>query len=109
MAKLLPIGFTEILNLTTLGIATSDIVFKNVSLQSSKYVSVREEGKNSVAIVDTASKNILRLPVAVDSAIMNPISKVVALRAGNHLQIYNLEMKSKMKTTVMDHTVLLWK
>ena len=70
---------------------------------------MREEGKNSVAIIDTASKNILRLPVAVDSAIMNPVSKVVALRAGNNLQIYNLEMKSKMKTTVMDHTVLFWK
>ena len=84
-------------------------MFKNVSLQSHKYVSVREEGKNSVAIIDTASKNILRLPVAVDSAIMNPVSKVVALRAGNNLQIYNLEMKSKMKTTVMDHTVLFWK
>ena len=97
------------LQLTTLGVAASDIVFKNVSLQSHKYVSVREEGKNSVAIVDTASKNILRLPVAVDSAIMNPVSKVVALRAGNNLQIYNLEMKSKMKTTVMDATVLFWK
>jgi clathrin heavy chain len=109
MAKILPIAFTETLNLTTLGIAPTDIVFKNVSLQSHKYISVREEGKNSVAIVDTASKNILRLPVNVDSAIMNPISKVVALRSGANLQIYNLEMKSKMKATTVDGSVLFWK
>lgn len=107
--KVLPIGFTELLNLTTLGVAATDIVFKNVSLQSHKYVSVREEGKNSVAIIDTSSKNILRLPVAVDSAIMNPISKVVALRAQTNLQIYNLEMKTKMKTTTMDSAVVFWK
>jgi clathrin heavy chain len=51
-----------------------------VTLQSNKYICVREEGKSSVAIIDTATKNAMRLPVAVDSAIMNPVSKVVALR-----------------------------
>ena len=84
-------------------------MFKNVTVQSSKYVVAREEGKNSVAIVDTATKNVLRLPVAVDSAIMNPVSKVIALRAGNNLQIYNLEMKTKMKTTVIESAVQFWK
>jgi clathrin heavy chain len=109
-AKTLPIGFTEILQLTSLGIAQSDIIFKNVSVQSNKYITIREEGKNSVAIIDTSNKNILRLPVPVDSAIMNPISKVIALRAnGNNLQIYNLEMKAKMKTTVMESNVVYWK
>lgn len=84
------------------------IKFKTVTLQSSKYVVVREEGAANLAIIDTATKNVLRLPVQVDSAIMNPVSKVVALRAGNNLQIYNLEMKTKMKTTQMDE-VVFWK
>jgi len=109
MAKILPIGFAEITNLSNLGIAPTDIVFKNVTVQSSKYVVAREEGKNSVAIIDTTTKNVLRLPVAVDSAIMNPVSKVIALRAQNNLQIYNLEMKTKMKTTVMEQNVQFWK
>lgn len=108
-SKVLPIGFTEVLNLTSLGVNASDIVFKNVSIQSAKYISVREEGKNSVAIVELGSKNVLRLPVLVDSAIMNPVSKVVALRSGNNLQIYNLEMKTKMKVAVMDSNVVFWK
>jgi clathrin heavy chain len=49
-------------------------------MQSEKYVCVREEGASSIAIIDTVSKTTLRLPVAVDSAIMNPVSKVIALR-----------------------------
>lgn len=69
---------------------------------------VREEGQNSLAIIDSSTKTVLRLPVQVDSAIMNPVSKVVALRAGNNLQIYNLEMKSRVKTTTMDN-VVYWK
>lgn len=109
MAKTLPIGFAEVTNLVNLGIAASDIVFKNVTVQSSKYVVVREEGKNSVAIVDTNTKNLLRLPVAVDSAIMNPVSKVIALRAATNLQIYNLEMKTKMKTTTLEAPVQYWR
>lgn len=108
MSKILPIGFTEVCQLSTLGINASDIVFKNVTIQSSKHVAVREEGKSSVAIIDTASKTVLRLPVNVDSAIMNPASKVIALRAANQLQIYNLEMKTKMKTATMDN-VQFWK
>jgi len=108
--KLLPIGFSELLNLSTLNVAASDIVFKNVSVQSNRYISVREESKsNSVAIIDVNSKTVLRLPVQVDSAIMNPVSKVVALRAGSNLQIYNLEMKTKMKTHVIDQNVVFWK
>jgi len=107
-AKVSPVGFREVLNLTQLGIAADSIKFKNVTLQSNKYVCVREEGKNSLAIVDTASKNVLRLPVAVDSAIMNPVTKVVALRAAANLQIYNLEIKSKMKTANVED-VVFWK
>jgi len=106
--KTSPVGFREILNLTQLGIGADSIKFKNVTLQSNRYVCVKEEGKNSLAIIDTASKNVLRLPVAVDSAIMNPVSKVVALRANNNLQIYNLEIKSKMKTATLDN-VVFWK
>jgi len=106
--KVAPVGFKEVLNLTQLGIGADSIKFKNVTMQSNKYVCVKEEGKNSLAIIDAASKNVLRLPIAVDSAIMNPVTKVVALRAQTNLQIYNLEIKSKMKTATMDN-VVFWK
>jgi clathrin heavy chain len=95
--------------LTALGITADSIKFKNVTLQSEKYVCVREEGAKSVAVIDTATKNVMRLPVAVDSAIMNPASKVLALRSGENLQIYNLEMKSKMKSIVFKEPVVFWR
>jgi len=105
-----PVGFNEVLQLSTLGVNVGDIVFKNVFIQSNKYITVREESKNSVAIIDVSAKSVLRLPVAVDSGIMNPISKVIALRAANNLQIYNLEMKTKMKTTMIENeNVVFWK
>lgn len=106
-----PVISSEILQLASLGIQPAHISFKNVTLQSPKYICVREEGKQppGVAIIDTATKNTLRLPVAVDSAIMNPVSKVVALRADKNLQIYNLEIKSKMKSTQMESDVVFWK
>jgi hypothetical protein len=44
-------------------------------------------------------------PLAVDSAVMNPVSYVIALRAKNNLQIFNLEMKNKMKSKSIGHTV----
>lgn len=109
MAAKVPIQTRELLQLAQQGFDAASIKFKNVTLQSHRYVCVREEGKASVAIIDTASKVTLRLPVQVDSAIVNPISKVVALRAQQNLQIYNLEMKTKMKATQINSDVLFWK
>lgn len=79
--------------------------------------------KSEVVIIETANPSgVTRRPIGADSAIMNPISKVIALKgmficllfessscvfdkflyslllAGRTLQIFNLEMKAKMKT-----------
>jgi clathrin heavy chain len=106
MASNAPVGLSETLQLTSLGIAKANIKFSNVSMQSSKFICVREE--KNLAVIDTSTKNVLRLPIKVDSAIMNPVSRVVALRAENNLQIYNLEMKSRMKSTQLAN-VQFWR
>lgn len=87
----------------------SYLKFKNVNLQSTKFIMVREEGANSVAVVDTTGKNVTRYPAKdIDSAIVHPISKVIGFRAGPHLQIFNLEMKTRVKATQMNETVAFW-
>lgn len=108
-------------------------------MESDKYICVREKvGEQAqVVIIDLAdSANPIRRPISADSAIMNPASKVIALKglwnsrldnyicivifskdsneftyktAGRMLQIFNIEMKSKMKAHNMNEDVVFWK
>ena len=67
-------------------------------MESSRCIVVREEA--AIKIIDTKTKRITPLKVSVDNAIMNPKSNVLGLRSKNNLQIFNLDMQTKMKTTV---------
>jgi clathrin heavy chain len=81
-------------------------------MESEKYICVREEvnGQVQVVIIDMATPTEpQRRPITAESAIMNPVSKVIALKAGNYLQIFNMEMKSKMKSHQLTDAVVFWK
>ncbi|KAI4902079.1 hypothetical protein NFI96_027316, partial [Prochilodus magdalenae] len=65
---------------------------------------------NQVVIIDLSDpSNPIRRPITADSAIMNPASKVIALKAARTLQIFNMEMKSKVKAHTMTDEVMFWK
>jgi len=51
----------------------------------------------------------MRRPITADSAIMHPTSKIIALKAQRQLQIFNLELKAKLKSHVMSEDVTFWK
>ncbi|XP_056637615.1 clathrin heavy chain [Diorhabda sublineata] len=115
---LLPIKFQEHLQLTNVGINAANITFATLTMESDKYICVREKvGETSqVVIIDMADTgNPIRRPITAESAIMNPASKVIALKgkAGvetqKTLQIFNIEMKSKMKAHTMNEDVIFWK
>ena len=53
--------------------------------------------------------SVMRRPITADSAIMHPTSKIIALKAQRQLQIFNLELKSKIKSHVMTEDVTFWK
>ncbi|KAK6192853.1 hypothetical protein SNE40_004252 [Patella caerulea] len=81
-------------------------------MESDKFICVREKVGETAQVViidmnDTA--NPIRRPISADSAIMNPTSKVIALKAGKTLQIFNIEMKSKMKAHTLTDDVIFWK
>ncbi len=105
------------MQLPNLGINQQFISFTNVTMESDKFICIRETGpSNSVVIVDLASPlTPLKRPITADSALMNPASKVIALKAsvagatGDSLQIFNLEMKSKMKSFQIAQPVVFWK
>jgi clathrin heavy chain len=112
MTDRLPIRFQEHLQLTALGISPQSISFNFLTMESDKFICVREtEGEqNRIAIVDMGDAgSLMRRPITADSAIMNPATKVIALKAGRQLQIFNLEMKAKVKAHMMNEDVIFWK
>uniref|UniRef100_A0A7N8WT24 Clathrin, heavy chain-like 1 n=1 Tax=Mastacembelus armatus TaxID=205130 RepID=A0A7N8WT24_9TELE len=86
--------------LQNLGVNPANIGFSYLTMESDKFICIREKvgEQNQVVIVDMSDPtNPIRRPISADSAIMNPTSKVIALKAAKTLQIFNIEMKSKMK------------
>ena len=70
------------MQLTSLGINQQFVTFTHVTMESDKFICVRETSpQNSVVIIDMAMPNQpLRRPITADSALMNPTSKVLALK-----------------------------
>ena len=94
------------------------ITFSNVTMESERFIVVRETAPtNTVVIVDLASPlTPLKRPITADSALMNPNSKIIALKAanpggapGDNLQIFNLDAKAKLKSVQFPDQVVFWK
>ncbi|KAG9334025.1 hypothetical protein JZ751_009257 [Albula glossodonta] len=98
--------------LQNLGVNPANIGFSYLTMESDKFICIREKvgEQNQVVIIDMNDPtNPIRRPISADSAIMNPASKVIALKAAKTLQIFNIEMKSKMKAHTMTEEVMFWK
>ncbi|XP_054181939.1 clathrin heavy chain 2 isoform X11 [Homo sapiens] len=112
MAQILPVRFQEHFQLQNLGINPANIGFSTLTMESDKFICIREKvGEQAqVTIIDMSDPMApIRRPISAESAIMNPASKVIALKAGKTLQIFNIEMKSKMKAHTMAEEVIFWK
>jgi len=83
--------------LQNVGINAANIGFSTLTMESDKFICVREKvGETAqVVIIDmNDSSNPIRRPISADSAIMNPASKVIALKGGS------------LKTHTLKHTFL---
>lgn len=81
-------------------------------MESDKFICIREKSGESqyVVVIDMSEpNNPTRRPITADSIIMNPVSKVMALKSGNVLQIFNIELKTKMSMHKMTDAVIFWK
>ena len=80
----------QLVQLTNVGVNPQYISFATLTMESDKYICVREEvnGQVQVVIIDMSNPTEpQRRPITAESAIMNPVSKVIALKAGNYLQV----------------------
>lgn len=69
--------------LQNLGINPANIGFSTLTMESDKFICIREKvgEQTQVVIIDMADPNTpVRRPISADSAIMNPASKVIALK-----------------------------
>lgn len=76
-----------LLQLPSLGITPQFITFTHVTMESDKYICVRETSpQNSVVIIDMSMPSQpLRRPITADSALMNPNSRILALKGISRL------------------------
>ncbi|KAG0798102.1 hypothetical protein G6F22_004554 [Rhizopus arrhizus] len=108
----LPIIFTEHAQLQALGVNSASIGFNNLTMESEKYICVREtvNGQAQVVIIDLSADNeVIRRPITADSAIMHPKVKVMALKAQRQIQVFNLDTKTKLKSHAMAEDIVFWK
>ncbi|XP_041585072.1 clathrin heavy chain 2-like isoform X2 [Vulpes lagopus] len=85
MAQILPIRFQEHFQLQNLGINPANIGFSTLTMESDKFICVREKvgEQTQVVIIDMSEPMVpIRRPISAESAIMNPASKVIALKGG---------------------------
>ncbi|CAD6192939.1 unnamed protein product [Caenorhabditis auriculariae] len=112
MAGPLPIKFHEHLQLTNVGIRAPNISFASVTMESDKFIVVREmiADQQQVVIVDLAdAPNPTRRPISADSVIMHPTAKILALKSNKTLQIFNIELKAKVKSHQNAEEIVFWK
>ncbi|KIV94317.1 hypothetical protein PV10_02093 [Exophiala mesophila] len=111
----LPIKFTELVQLTNLGIAPQSISFNSCTLESDHFVCVRQklddQDKPQVIIINLKNNNeVTKRAITADSAIMHFSREILALKAqGRTVQIFDLGNKSKLKSTVMNEDIVFWK
>lgn len=69
--------------LQSLGINAANIGFNTLTMESDRFICVREKvgDQNQVVIIDLQNPtDLIRRPISADSAVMNPVSKVIALK-----------------------------
>lgn len=107
----LPIRFQEHVQLTSLGIAAASIGFNTLTMESDRWICVREQvgDQHQVVIVDLqGSAAPTRRPITADAAAMAPHANVIALKAGRQLQVFDLDRKAKLKAWAMAEDVVFW-
>ena len=114
MANQIPITFNEYLHIVNppLSINGENVKFGSCSMESDKYITVCEKvgDVQQIAIVDmTAGNAITRQKISAEAAIMNPNSKIIALKAAQQLQIFNLDARQKLKSHAMPTPVSYWR
>ncbi|KAI9281895.1 hypothetical protein BY458DRAFT_498367 [Sporodiniella umbellata] len=112
MSEQLPLNLTELAQLPALGVNSASIGFGTLTMESGRFICVREttNSQPQVVVIDMSKNNeLVRRPISADSAIMHPTANVMALKAQRQIQVFNLDTKTKLKSHVMGEDIIFWK
>lgn len=111
-----PLHVTQPTLLTNLNILPASISWQNCTLESDKYVCVRQVNNEANAPAETViidlknTNNVIRRPIRADSAIMHLTEPIIALKAqGRTLQLFNLETKERLQTYSHQEDIQFWR
>ncbi|KAL6066534.1 Clathrin heavy chain [Balamuthia mandrillaris] len=109
----IPILFKELVQLPALGINLNAIGFATLTMESERYLCVCDSssGESVITIVDLQNpNNVLKRPIAAESAVMNPERYVLALRKEQtQLQVVDLGARQPVSDTTMQEPVVYWR
>lgn len=102
-----PTTVTELFQLNSLSVAPGSITQNSVTIESDKFVCVRDVqasgDKASLVIVDIEKREGIRNSIKdVDSAIMCPTAKILALRKGSNIQVFDVGASQRLKACIFD-------
>ncbi|KNH08069.1 clathrin heavy chain protein [Perkinsela sp. CCAP 1560/4] len=108
-----PILVQELFNLKKVsgGLHPDTLSFRNIDMHGDRTITLRDtaNGSGSLVIVNVNDFTDMRLPMKdVDSAKMNPKARILALRSNLQIQIYNLDLKTRIQTTNLSEPVAHW-
>ncbi|KAJ1362594.1 Clathrin heavy chain [Parelaphostrongylus tenuis] len=105
---LLPIKFHEHLQLTNVGIRPTEYLFRQCHYGIGQ-IHCHRRFSASCNYRSRRPTNPQRRPISADSVIMHPTAKIIALKSGKTLQIFNIELKAKVKAHQNSEDIIFWK
>lgn len=107
-----PIRLDEVLSLQSVGVPPNALSFSTCTMESDTHICIRDttSGNPRLVVVDMANPaQPISRPISADSALMNPVSHLIALKAENQLQLFDFTAKAKIKSIVMPEPIVFTK
>jgi len=103
-----------VFDLVSMGVNPQFIKFDCTTMESDRFVCVREQAPDGqsglISIFNTSMPHQpTKRPISAESAIVNPVGDVIALKTGTGMQILNIATGSVMKEHNMPEPVVFWK
>jgi len=115
----MPVSLQPIVDLAGLGLNPAGFKFGNLTLESDKYISLKDaqaDGSSQVVVIDMHANNaITKKPMTADATLMNPKENIIALKgssegkAGQFVQVFNLDTKEKLGVYQAPTNIIFWK